>query len=98
VTGCARKEMVRSPTSFERERLGESERSDVSEITEMAQTLETDHNERAKVQSWRLHVLIEAGYPLPLAEKLADSDADLHEAVKLIGDGCTHETAARILL
>ena len=37
----------------------------------MAQTIETDHNERAKVQSWRLHVLIEAGYPLPLAEKLS---------------------------
>ena len=28
-------------------------------------------SERAKVESWRLHVLIEAGYPLPLAEKLA---------------------------
>ena len=26
----------------------------------MAQTIETEHNERAKVQSWRLHVLIEA--------------------------------------
>ena len=72
--------------------------ADVSEMTEMAQIIETDHNERAKVQSWRLHVLIEAGYPLPLAEKLADSDADLHDAVDLVGSGCTHETAARILL
>ena len=72
--------------------------ADVSEITEMAQTIETDHNERAKVQSWRLHVLIEAGYPLPLAEKLADSDADLHDAVELVDSGCAHETAARILL
>ena len=71
----------------------------MSEITEMAQAIETDHDhERAKVQSWRLHVLIEAGYPLPLAEKLADSDADLHDAVELVGAGCTHETAARILL
>ena len=72
--------------------------ADVSEITEMAQIIETDHNERAKVQSWRLHVLIEAGYPLPLAEKLADSDADLHDAVALVDSGCAHETAARILL
>ncbi len=72
--------------------------ADVSEITEMAHTIETDHNERAKVQGWRLHVLIEAGYPLPLAEKLADSDADLHDAVELVASGCTHETAARILL
>ena len=46
-------------------------------------------SERAKVESWRLHVLIEAGYPLPLAEKLAAAlDADLHEAVELVGQGC----------
>jgi len=64
----------------------------------MTQIIETDQNERAKVQSWRLHVLIEAGYPLPLAEKIADSDADLHDAVELIACGCAHETAARILL
>jgi hypothetical protein len=64
----------------------------------MTQMIETDQTERSKVQSWRLHVLIEAGYPLPLAEKLADSDADLHRAVELVGAGCGHETAARILL
>ena len=61
----------------------------------MTQIVEKEHNE---VQSWRLHVLIEAGYPLPLAEKLADSEADLHTAVELVRSGCTHETAARILL
>jgi hypothetical protein len=64
----------------------------------MTQMIETDQTERAKVQSWRLHVLIEAGYPLPLAEKLADSEADLHRAVELVGLGCGHEIAARILL
>jgi hypothetical protein len=64
----------------------------------MTQIVETDQTERAKVQSWRLHVLIEAGYPLSLAEKLAGSEADLHRAVELVGTGCTHETAARILL
>ena len=55
-------------------------------------------SEQAKVQSWRLHVLIEAGYPLPLAEKLAGSEADLHRAVELVRYGCAPETAAEILL
>jgi hypothetical protein len=51
------------------------------------------------VESWRLHVLIEAGYPLPLAEKLAAAlDADLHEAVELVHQGCDPRTAAEILL
>ena len=44
----------------------------------MAQTAEQPLTERDKVESWRLHVLIEAGYPLPLAERVAHSDADLH--------------------
>ena len=29
-------------------------------------------------------MLIEAGYPLPLAEKIAHSEADLHRAVELV--------------
>jgi hypothetical protein len=57
-----------------------------------------EHSERAKVESWRLHVLIEAGYPLPLAERIAGSDVDLHVAVDLVIRGCKHETAAEILL
>jgi hypothetical protein len=64
----------------------------------MTQTAEIPQTEREKVESWRLHVLIEAGYPLPLAEKIAHSEADLHHAVELIRAGCTHETAAEILL
>lgn len=67
----------------------------MSDLVEMTQTIE---NERAKVEGWRLHVLIEAGYPLPLAEKLAGSEADLHVAVDLVSAGCTPETAAEILL
>lgn len=56
-------------------------------------------SETSKVESWRLHVLIEAGYPLSLAERLACSDADLHLAVELVRSrGCAHETAAEILL
>ncbi|HEX2506302.1 MAG TPA: hypothetical protein VHK22_08860 [Gaiellaceae bacterium] len=56
-------------------------------------------DERAKVESWRLHVLIEAGYPLPLAERLAQSSSDLHEAVSLVARrGCSPEVATQILL
>ena len=54
--------------------------------------------EQEKVEGWRLHVLIEAGYPQPLAERLANSPADLHRAVELIHAGCGFETAAEILI
>ncbi len=62
-------------------------------------TVAPERDERAKVESWRLHVLIEAGYPLPLAEQVARSRADLHEAVTLVTErGCRPEIAAQILL
>ncbi len=67
----------------------------------MAETIETPvwrEDEQSKVESWRLHVLIEAGFPLPLAERLAVSEADLHTAVELVSLGCTPVTAAEILL
>jgi hypothetical protein len=64
----------------------------------MTDVIETEINERAKVESWRLHVLIEAGYPLPLAERLAGSEADLHRAVELLTIGCAPETAVEILV
>ena len=50
----------------------------------MTQIAEYDQSDREKVAGWRLHVLIEAGYPLPLAERLAHSEADLHIAVELV--------------
>jgi hypothetical protein len=62
-------------------------------------TLERGQDERGKVESWRLHVLMEAGYPLPLAERLAQSEVDLHTAVELVARrGCAPEVAAQILL
>jgi len=64
----------------------------------MTQIVEHPQNERDKVAGWRLHVLIEAGYPLPLAEKLAHSEADLHTAVELVRQGWEPQTAAEILL
>ena len=65
---------------------------------ETTELIEPDGGETSKVESWRLHVLMEAGYPLPLAEKIAHSDADLHHAVDLIAQGCAPETAAEILI
>jgi hypothetical protein len=67
-------------------------------LEETMQTLGSEQDERAKVQSWRLHVLIEAGYPMQVAEQIAESDADLHDAVELVEQGCAPETAAQILL
>jgi hypothetical protein len=64
----------------------------------MQQTVDPPLSEREKVESWRLHVLVEAGYPSALAEKIAHSEADLHRAVELVRAGCTYETAAEILL
>jgi hypothetical protein len=67
-------------------------------MSEMIQLTPTAQTERSKVESWRLHVLIEAGYPLPLAERLAGSEADLHIAVDLVRAGCSATVAAEILL
>lgn len=63
----------------------------------MTQTAET-YDERVKVESWRLHVLMEAGYPVTLAERVAHSNADLHQAVALVQAGCAPELAAEILI
>jgi hypothetical protein len=72
-----------------------------TKATPMAETTETplwNENEPAKVESWRLHTLLEAGYPVPLAERLAGSDVDLHEAVALLRRGCDPTIAVEILL
>ena len=69
-------------------------------MTEMTEIALPESSESSKVESWRLHVLIEAGYPLSLAERLAVCEqADLHLAVELVRSrGCAYETAAEILL
>jgi hypothetical protein len=67
-------------------------------MSEMTEVAEPEISERSKVESWRLHVLIEAGYPLGIAERLAASEADLHLCVELVANGCAHTTAADILL
>ena len=45
-----------------------------------------------------MHVLLEAGYPVHLAERIAGSEVDLHDAVELVKRGCDPTTAAEILL
>jgi hypothetical protein len=67
----------------------------------MAETTEaplSNENEPAKVESWRLHILLQAGYSVALAERIAGSEVDLHDAVELLRRGCEPTTAAEILL
>jgi hypothetical protein len=65
----------------------------------MPDATDAPQSENEKVESWRLQVLIEAEYPLTLAQKLAvRMDVDLHRAVELVKVGCIHATAAEILL
>ncbi|MBA2360868.1 MAG: hypothetical protein H0V79_08065 [Actinobacteria bacterium] len=64
----------------------------------MTQIAEPDQSDRDKVASWRLHQLIEAGYPVHLAERVAHSEADLHRAIELVRRGCDAHVAAEILL
>jgi hypothetical protein len=64
----------------------------------MAELAEHDQTERDRVAGWRLHVLIEAGYPVHLAERVAHSEVDLHRAVELVQQGCEARVAAEILL
>lgn len=47
---------------------------------------------------WRRDRLVEAGFPLPLATRLArDPRYDLHALIGLVEDGCPRELALRIL-
>ena len=77
------------------------ERLSHTESMRMAETTETPlwrENEPGRVESWRLHILLEAGYPVHLAERIAASEVDLHEAVELLTRGCEPGVAAEILL
>jgi hypothetical protein len=51
------------------------------------------------VRQWRLEQLERAGYPATQALQLAGRlDIDIHDAARLLQDGCSVETAVRILL
>ena len=60
---------------------------------------EQPRSEAERVANWRLETLLESGYPVELAERLAgDHTVDLHSAVDLLQAGCPAETAAAILV
>lgn len=51
-----------------------------------------------QVVVWRREQLAQAGFPGPLAERLAEDDRyDLHALIELVERGCTPELALRIL-
>jgi hypothetical protein len=64
----------------------------------MTEIAEQHQTERERIAGWRLHVLVEAGYPVHLAERMAHSEVDLHRAVDLVERGCDATVAAEILL
>jgi len=50
------------------------------------------------VTSWRRDRLVDAGFVLPLASRLArDARYDLHALIELVEHGCPPELALRIL-
>lgn len=54
---------------------------------------------REEVINWRFNQLLEAGYPLRTAKRLAEHPrVDLHEARQLLKRGATVREAIRILL
>lgn len=56
-------------------------------------------SEDERVQAWRLHVLLQAGYLIDDAELIAArADIDLRGAVSLLERGCPLALAALILL
>jgi hypothetical protein len=55
-------------------------------------------DERAQWVRWRARRLIDAGFPIELAQRLARTDGiDLHRLLELVDRGCRPELAARIL-
>jgi hypothetical protein len=53
---------------------------------------------RANVTSWRRDRLVEAGFSLPLATRVArDRRYDLHALIGLVEHGCPPELALRII-
>jgi hypothetical protein len=53
---------------------------------------------QANVTSWRRDRLVEAGFALPLASRLArDPRYDLHALIELVEQGCPPSLALRIL-
>jgi hypothetical protein len=54
--------------------------------------------EAIKVHDWRAKVCRDLGFSDASAERIAGSDADLHELADMIAQGCTRTLAKRIVL
>lgn len=54
-------------------------------------------DEHDQVLAWRTERLLELGYPVDEAIRLADTPVDVHQLEQLIARGCPPATAARIL-
>ena len=58
-----------------------------------------EETEEERIRSWRRGELLRAGYARSAASRLARRhDIDLHQAIKLLRQGCLPELALRILL
>ena len=62
------------------------------------QTRTTSERSAEEVVRWRRERLVESGFPLPLAARLAKNTRyDLHGLIELVERGCPPELAVRIL-
>ena len=62
------------------------------------QTTKPSERARQEVVHWRRERLVESGFPLPLAARLAkDAQYDLHALIELCERGCDPDLAVRIL-
>ena len=62
------------------------------------QTKATTEQRGHEVVRWRREQLVDSGFPLPLAARLAkDGRYDLHALIELAERGCQPELAVRIL-
>ena len=63
-----------------------------------ARRTESCRGERAEIENWRRHQLLDAGFDADLASELAGRRAtDLHALLRLVDQGCPPRLAARIL-
>jgi hypothetical protein len=55
-------------------------------------------SQEVRIASWRRDRLVDAGFPLPLAARIAgDARYDLHALIELAERGCAPALAVRIL-
>ena len=58
----------------------------------------TNEGTEQGLRCWRRQQLVDSGFPLPIAARLADdSRYDLHALIDLVERGCAPDLAARIL-